>query len=262
MDGRVTEAPKAWPMESRTAPRPPPRAARWLVFGGSGEALDGLDATSADVQVVGDSAAFRSALESSQPQVAVLWMPPGAAEDLALLIAERRRRPWLTAVLLTQRAMVGERLRALASGLDDALPDGVVGAELAARVARLRRSLNGSRRAPIGIGDGISIDPILPELRRGNDVVHLRPREHALLLALARSRGGVRSRRELLDLAWGRDHDGDPRTVDVHVRWLREKLEDDPARPRHLLTVRGRGYRLARVPVGSSTSVPGALTDR
>jgi DNA-binding response OmpR family regulator len=212
--------------------------------------------------VVSDSAEFSAALGSGSTQVAVLRMPPGAAEDLALLIAARRRRPWLTALLLTHSGMVGERLRALASGLDDALPEGMVGAELAARVARLRRQSHGPRRSLIAIADGISLDPFLPELRRGTDVVHLRPREHALLLALARRRGVVCSRRELLEKAWGPAHDGDPRTVDVHVRWLREKLEDDPARPCHLLTVRGRGYRLARSRPTPSTAARDPLTDR
>ena len=74
-------------------------------------------------------------------------------------------------------------------------------------------------------------------------------------------RGRTYSRQELLDSAWGRDHESYPRTVDVHIRWLREKLEDDPASPRYLLTVRGQGYRFAMATMAAGP-VAEALTDR
>jgi two-component system response regulator RegX3 len=61
---------------------------------------------------------------------------------------------------------------------------------------------------------------------------------------LAAHPGRAYTRRQILDRVWGADHDGDPRTVDVHVRWLRSKIETDPEHPIHLVTVRGVGYRL------------------
>jgi DNA-binding response OmpR family regulator len=81
-------------------------------------------------------------------------------------------------------------------------------------------------------------------VRRGGRPVALRPKEYALLAALLARRGAVASREELLREVWRYEPDVTSRTVDTHVLELRRKLEADPARPRHLLTVRGAGYRL------------------
>jgi two-component system OmpR family response regulator len=72
----------------------------------------------------------------------------------------------------------------------------------------------------------------------------LTPKEYDLLAFLATNKGLVFSRDQLLDKVWGYDYAGDTRTVDVHIRWLRQKIEDDPAKPKRLVTVRGAGYRL------------------
>ena len=72
----------------------------------------------------------------------------------------------------------------------------------------------------------------------------LSQREYDLLIALQEADGAVIKRGDLLDLVWGEEWIGDPRTLDVHMRWLREKLEEEPGAPRLLLTVRGVGYRL------------------
>lgn len=80
-------------------------------------------------------------------------------------------------------------------------------------------------------------------LWRDERLVHLRPKELRLVQLLATHPGRVFTRRQLLDRVWGSDHAGSPRTVDVHVRWLRQKVEPDPHRPQHLRTVRGVGYR-------------------
>jgi two-component system alkaline phosphatase synthesis response regulator PhoP len=80
---------------------------------------------------------------------------------------------------------------------------------------------------------------------RGGEPVALKPKEFDLLLYLARHPGIVLSRDALLRRVWGYDYPVDTRTVDVHVRWLRQKIEDDPANPRRIETVRGYGYRFA-----------------
>jgi two-component system OmpR family response regulator len=74
--------------------------------------------------------------------------------------------------------------------------------------------------------------------------LELSPKEYDLLVFLARNKGLVFSREQLLEKVWGYDFAGDTRTVDVHIRWLRQKLETDPAHPQHLVTVRGTGYKL------------------
>ena len=73
--------------------------------------------------------------------------------------------------------------------------------------------------------------------------LELSPKEFDLLVFLARNRGQVFNRETLLAKVWGYDYAGDTRTVDVHIRWLREKIEDNPEAPRHLITIRGVGYK-------------------
>jgi DNA-binding response OmpR family regulator len=88
------------------------------------------------------------------------------------------------------------------------------------------------------------LDLLAHELRHAGRSVHLRPKEYLLLAILATNPGRAFSRRQLLDMAWDTERDIDPRTVDVHVHWLRSKIEAAPRRPIHLVTVRGFGYRL------------------
>jgi DNA-binding response OmpR family regulator len=221
----------------------------WLIYAPGSNVLSALGRIDARAHFVDSSDAFRLALTTEQPGVVLLAMPPGTADDVAMLRRERSRRSVTAIVLAGDGAPSGPDARAMAlfAGIDDALPLATSGDELLRRYAASRMAARGGldAGATVPIGDGQEVAVYLHELRRGETVVHLRPREHALLLLLARDRGRVFSRRELLDGAWGSNHDGDPRTVDVHVRWLREKLEDDPSEPRRLLTVRSIGYRLA-----------------
>lgn len=99
-----------------------------------------------------------------------------------------------------------------------------------------------SDRLPVA--DGFELDLAAHELRHAGRPVRLRPMEFQLLATLAADPGRAFTRRQLLDLAWNPRHPIDLRTVDVHVHWLRSKIEPEPARPTHLVTVRGFGYRL------------------
>ena len=92
----------------------------------------------------------------------------------------------------------------------------------------------------------MEIDPRGRTVRRNGEEVTLKPKEFDLLCFLAQHPDQVFTRQQLLGRLWGYDFDGGSRTVDVHMRWLREKLEDDPGQPRHLLTARGVGYKLVR----------------
>jgi DNA-binding response OmpR family regulator len=96
----------------------------------------------------------------------------------------------------------------------------------------------------LAIGEDLQLDLAAHELRRGTQVIHLRPKEFGLLALLAAHPGRAYTRRELLHVVWGPAHIGGPRTVDVHVRWLRSKIETQPSSPALLVTVRGVGYRL------------------
>lgn len=94
------------------------------------------------------------------------------------------------------------------------------------------------------VAAGVELDLVAHELRRAGRPVHVRPKEFLLLSILAANPGRAFSRRQLLDMAWDPDRDVDPRTADVHVHWLRSKIEATPRRPAHLVTIRGFGYRL------------------
>lgn len=218
----------------------------WLLYAPGIDLFRALGRFELRAHLVASSRSFRAALPAERPRVVVLAMPPGRSADLALLAHERRRRPSMTAVVLTEDRDDDRRYATLAGGVDATLPLGMGGDELVARLERLGRGRElADDRASLPLGDGFVIDTARPELRRGAEIVHLRPREHALLLVFARHPGQLFTRRELLDRAWSAAHEIGPRTVDVHIRWLRQKLESDPAAPRRLLTVRGTGYRLA-----------------
>lgn len=153
-------------------------------------------------------------------------------------------------LLLTARDAEIDKVVGLEIGADDYITKPFSMREVLARVkAHLRR---GARVAPPGpvnedtivIGN-ISIDLPARVVTRNGARIQMKPRVFDLLAFLARNRGQVVTRDQLLDRVWGYAYDGGTRTVDVHVRWLRESLEDDPASPRLIQTVRGVGYRLA-----------------
>lgn len=163
---------------------------------------------------------------------------------------ELRRTSTVPILMLTARGEEMDRVLGLELGADDYIVKPFSFRELLARVhAALRRAaysqppVEPSVERPITLGD-IAIDLRRHAVTRGGAPVALSPREYELLVALHQAAGAVINRHELLDRAWGEQWIGNPRTLDVHIRWLREKLEEDPARPRLILTVRGAGYRL------------------
>jgi len=97
--------------------------------------------------------------------------------------------------------------------------------------------------APLKVGD-LVIDPVAHTVTVGGRAVELAPREFDVLYALALEAGHVVSVDDLLTRVWGAEYAGEPQVVYVHIRWLREKLEDDPQHPRRILTIRGVGYKL------------------
>ncbi len=218
----------------------------WLVLAIDGPATRiAAEAHGPGVRVVADPARFRALLLAERPRIVVCAEPPADCAVVDAVAAERRRRAHMRAVHLAPPDAVDARLAALTAGFDGALTTSMPAAELAGRL----RWLDARARQRPGtwsvhaIGDGLELDVIAHELRRGPEVIHLRPREFGLLALLAAHPGRAYSRRELLDRVWGPEHHGGVRTVDVHVRWLRSKIEPCPERPVHLLTVRGLGYR-------------------
>ena len=150
-------------------------------------------------------------------------------------------------IMLTARGTQGDKMVGLDSGADDYVtkPFGV--GEFLARIrAVLRRSpaptVQGTSGQPIEAG-GIRIDLIARRAYRDSEELQLSHKEFDLLAELMRNQGAVLSRDLILSRVWGYDYYGDSRTVDVHIRWLRQKIEDDPSDPQRIVTVRGVGYR-------------------
>lgn len=217
----------------------------WLALAVDGPAL-GLPALGGipAVRVVPDVTSFMALLERARPRIAVVGAPPAGPDELAIVIRERRRRHGLRVVQLAAPDAIEARLDALRLGFDEALPTSIAVEELAGRLFLLEKRARPHHDRTLAVAEGCELDLIAHELRRDGRIVHLRPKEFDLLAVLAAHPGRAYSRRQLLDRAWGHDHDGDPRTIDVHIRWLRSKIETEPDRPAHLVTVRGVGYRL------------------
>jgi DNA-binding response OmpR family regulator len=148
-------------------------------------------------------------------------------------------------VMVTARADTHDVVAGLEAGADDYLTKPFAPKELSARIrALLRRARTSEVSSPhLRFGD-LEIVPDEGVVRRNGRDVHLTKTEFRVLVELAQSPGRVFSREVLLERIWGYGYVGDGRLVDVHVRRLRTKIEADPANPRHVVTVRGLGYKL------------------
>jgi DNA-binding response OmpR family regulator len=145
-------------------------------------------------------------------------------------------------VMLTARSGEVDRIVGLDSGADDYIVKPFSVGELLARVrAALRRGKH-AVETKLTAGD-VTLDLVGHRAFRGGKSLNLAPKEFDLLAELIRHKGAVLTRDLLLQRVWGFDFSGDTRTVDVHIRWLREKIEEDPAAPERIATVRGLGYR-------------------
>ncbi len=156
-----------------------------------------------------------------------------------------RKESSVPVIMLTARQDEYDRIAGLEMGADDYLPKPFSMGELHARIrAILRRSdrTQGIDRDVMQLGI-IKLDAGSRRIWRDTNEVQLSQKEFDLLACLMRNRGLALSRDVLLERVWGMDYVGDGRTVDVHIRWLREKIEADPSAPEYLQTVRGIGYR-------------------
>ena len=156
-----------------------------------------------------------------------------------------RRTSDVPIVMVTARADTHDVVAGLEAGADDYLTKPFAPKELSARIrALLRRARPSSPgHSRLVFGD-LEIVPDEGKVVRAGEELHLTKTEFRLLCELAQNPGRVYSREHLLDHVWGYDYFGDGRLVDVHIRRLRTKVEADAANPRHVVTVRGLGYRL------------------
>jgi len=208
-----------------------------------------------DVETVGDGAEALELAREIKPDLIILdVMLPGLdGFEVCRILRQEMSTPVL---MLTARDDEIDRVVGLEVGADDYLAKPFSMRELIARVkAMLRRvrltraeasqteDLNGKPITEVLEFDNLRINITRREITVNDEVVAFKPKEYELLVFFAQHQGQVLSREFILERVWGWDFIGDSRTVDVHVRWLREKIEKDPANPRRIITVRGAGYR-------------------
>jgi DNA-binding response OmpR family regulator len=203
------------------------------------------------VETVGDGNKALEVARKMQPDLIVMdIMLPGLdGFEVTRILRQEMNVPIL---VLTARDDEIDRVLGLEIGADDYLTKPFSMRELIARVkAQLRRvrlireemETETIRTDDTMVMDNLVVNLTRREVHLNDKVMPIKPKEYELLLFLARHRGQVLSRELLLERVWGWDFSGGSRTVDVHIRWLREKIEDDPANPTRIVTVRGVGYR-------------------
>jgi DNA-binding response OmpR family regulator len=147
-------------------------------------------------------------------------------------------------VMLTARSGEVDRIVGLELGADDYIVKPFSLGEFLARVRAVLRRVPSERVVTDKLeSDDLTVDLIARRVTRDSDELHLTHKEFDLLAALMRNKGAVLSRDLLLERVWGYEYNGGTKTVDVHIRWLREKIEEEPSAPRRIVTVRGVGYR-------------------
>jgi DNA-binding response OmpR family regulator len=154
-----------------------------------------------------------------------------------------RRHSSVPILILTARGEETDRVVGLELGADDYMVKPFSMRELVARVRALLRRALSSPPDEVLVSSDLRLDLRRREAYRGGMPLPLRPKEFDLLAFFMRHRGRALSREEILTHVWGVDVAVDTRTVDVHVRWLREKVEKVPSKPTRIITVRGLGYR-------------------
>ncbi len=226
---------------------------------------------STDILLVDDDALLRRSLAFNLEQAGYRVTTAASAED-ALALAERnppdlvlldiglpgmdgldalrrfQERMSIPIIFLTARRRELDEVLGLELGADDYITKpfdlDVLLARIKAVLRRARRSsASESESAPLVVGD-LVLDPAAHTVTVGGKPVNLPPREFDLLHALALEAGHVLSVDDLLARVWGAEYEGESQVVYVHIRWLREKIEENPDHPRRIITVRGVGYRL------------------
>jgi two-component system, OmpR family, alkaline phosphatase synthesis response regulator PhoP len=197
------------------------------------------------VETSGDGVEAQGRAETESFDLIVLdvMLPSRSGFDVARNL--RKNGVQTPILMLTARTELNNKVQGFKSGADDYVTKPFEAPELLVRVeALLRRAQTGSRKK-IQAWDfeDISVDFTKARLIRKGKQIDLSERECRLLQHLIESRGEVVTRDELLEEVWGYEAPPMTRTVDVHISWLRQKLEDDPANPRFIVTVHGQGYR-------------------
>jgi len=200
-----------------------------------------------DVVTAVDGAEALAVARRDKPDLIILdiMLPKLSGFEVCRILRKEMTTPIL---MLTAKDEEIDKVVGLEIGADDYMTKPFSMRELLARVgAMLRRSemaVGPAVAAEVLIIGDLEIDVARHRASLGGTTLELTPKEFDLLTFLAKNKGFVFSREQLLEKVWGYDFAGDTRTVDVHIRWLRQKIEREPTEPERLVTVRGTGYKL------------------
>lgn len=196
-------------------------------------------------EVAGTLAAAREAFGRDEPDVVLLdvMLPDGDGRDFC---REMRTRSDVPIVMLTARGEDVDRIVGLELGADDYVVKPFSAGELVARIRAIQRRgrAPGARRARMTVG-AITLDPASRSVTKDGAPVELAAKEFDLLTMLMSRAGEVVGREEIMDEVWDPHWFGPTKTLDVHISWLRKKIEDEPSAPTYITTVRGVGFRFA-----------------
>jgi two-component system response regulator RegX3 len=199
-----------------------------------------------DVEIAPDGLAAISALRSFGPDLVILdlMLPKLSGLDFCRIV---RKESSIPIVMLTAKTEEIDRVVGLELGADDYVPKPFSMRELIARVRAVLRRTEAARgqdnQTRLQVGE-ISVDLVRRRVSVNGQTIHLPLKQFDLLKALMENKDRVVSREELFRSVWDADAAYDTGTLDVHIRWLREKLESDPSHPQRIRTVRGVGYRI------------------
>ncbi len=201
-----------------------------------------------NVATARDGARALDVARSEKPDLIILdlMLPELSGLEVCRILRREMNVPIL---MLTARTAEVDKVVGLELGADDYMTKPFSMRELLARLgalirrADMSRPVHGGETELLKIGD-LEIDTGRHRVTWKGSSLTLTAKEYDLLVFLARNKGFLFTREQLLDKVWGYDYAGDTRTVDVHIRWLRQKIEIEPSKPRTLITVRGAGYKL------------------
>lgn len=200
-----------------------------------------------DVVVAADGEQALEVARKEKPDLILLdiMLPKLSGFEVCRILRKEMNSPVL---MLTAKADETDKIVGLEIGADDYVTKPFSMRELIARVRAMLRRTQMEEKPPaedkvIKIGD-IRVDIGRHQASLAGVILELKPKEFDLLAFLAGNKGLVFNREQLLEKVWSYDFAGDTRTVDVHIRWLRQKIESNPSKPVYLITVRGTGYKL------------------
>jgi DNA-binding response OmpR family regulator len=196
----------------------------------------------------GRSAIDRASTQHFDVVLLDVALGPGSPDGYEVCRELRARRNPVAVIMLTALDSEADAVLGLEAGADDYVVKPFRPAELRSRIRAVLRRVGGTDRAgaPLRVG-ALEVDPGARLVKRGGEPVDITFAEFEILHALMAERHRVHSRHELLRAVWGDSAYRDPRSVDVHIRHIREKVETTPEEPEIILTVRGAGYRIGEL---------------